>query len=45
MLYLCVEHNIILDVIDIQDMNTAYKSMEKSDVKYHFLIDMGNWSE
>ncbi len=42
MLDYCAEHNIISDVevIPIQEINTAYERMLKSDVKYRFVIDM-----
>lgn len=38
----CGEHNITSDieVINMQDINTAYERMLKSDVKYRFVIDM-----
>lgn len=38
----CAEHNVSCDIemIDIQDINTAYKRMKKGDVKYRFVIDM-----
>jgi alcohol dehydrogenase (NADP+) len=38
----CGKHNITSDVeiIDMQDINTAYERMLKSDVKYRFVIDM-----
>jgi uncharacterized zinc-type alcohol dehydrogenase-like protein len=38
----CGKHNITSDVevIKIQDINTAYERMLKSDVKYRFVIDM-----
>ncbi|NNK40179.1 MAG: NAD(P)-dependent alcohol dehydrogenase [Winogradskyella sp.] len=38
----CGKHNITSDVeiIKIQDINTAYERMIKSDVKYRFVIDM-----
>jgi len=41
MLDFCGEHNIVCDVeiIDMQDINTAYERMLKSDVKYRFVID------
>lgn len=44
MLDFCAEHNIVADVemIDMQDINTAYERMQKSDVKYRFVIDMGS---
>lgn len=42
MLDYCAEHNITSDVevIDMKDINGAYERMEKSDVKYRFVIDM-----
>ena len=42
MLDFCGEHNIVCDVemIDMQEINTAYKRMEKSDVTYRFVIDI-----
>lgn len=42
MLDYCAENNITSDVevIPIQDINKAYERMEKSDVKYRFVIDM-----
>ncbi len=42
MLDYCAEHNIVSDVeiIPIQDINSAYERMLKSDVKYRFVIDM-----
>lgn len=42
MLDFCSEHNIVSDVemINIQDINTAYDRVMKSDVKYRFVIDM-----
>ena len=38
----CGEHDIISDIeiIKIQDINTAYDRMLNSDVKYRFVIDM-----
>lgn len=38
----CGKHNITSDIerINIQDINTAYQRMLKSDVKYRFVIDM-----
>lgn len=38
----CGKHNITSDieVVNIQDINTAYERMLKSDVKYRFVIDM-----
>ena len=42
MLDYCAEHDITSDVemIHIKDINTAYERMEKSDVKYRFVIDI-----
>jgi alcohol dehydrogenase (NADP+) len=42
MLDYCAANNITSDVevIDIKDINKAYVRMEKSDVKYRFVIDM-----
>lgn len=42
MLDYCAEHNITADVevIDIKDINQAYERMERSDVKYRFVIDL-----
>lgn len=42
MLDFCGEHNITCDVemIDINEINTAYKRVQDSDVKYRFVIDM-----
>ena len=42
MLDYCAEHGITADVevIDIQDINTALDRLEKADVKYRFVIDM-----
>src|ERR1700761_1892691 len=42
MLDYCAEHNITSDVevIKIQDINTAYDRMLKGDVRYRFVIDM-----
>lgn len=44
MLDFCAEHNITSDVevINIQDIETAYARMLKSDVKYRFSIDMAS---
>jgi len=40
----CGKHNIVSDVevINIQDINTAYERMLKSDVHYRFVIDMAS---
>ena len=42
MLDFCAEHGIVSDieVIAMQDINTAYERMLRSDVKYRFVIDM-----
>lgn len=44
MLDFCAEHNIVSDVevIKIQDINTAFERMLKGDVKYRFVIDMAS---
>ena len=42
MLDFCAQHNIVSDIelINIQDINSAYERVMKSDVKYRFVIDM-----
>ncbi|WEK37873.1 MAG: NAD(P)-dependent alcohol dehydrogenase [Candidatus Pseudobacter hemicellulosilyticus] len=42
MLDFCAEHNITSDIelINIKDITTAYKRMEKGDVRYRFVIDI-----
>ena len=42
MLDFCADHNITADIelIDIKDVNKAFERIEKSDVKYRFVIDM-----
>ncbi|MDF3054932.1 MAG: alcohol dehydrogenase [Gammaproteobacteria bacterium] len=42
MLDYCAEHNILSDieVIPIQEINTAYERMLKGDVRYRFVVDM-----
>lgn len=44
MLDFCGEHGITSDIemIKIQDINTAYERMLKGDVKYRFVIDMAS---
>jgi uncharacterized zinc-type alcohol dehydrogenase-like protein len=44
MLDFCAEKNIVSDVevIKIQDINTAYERMLKGDVRYRFVIDMAS---
>ncbi|WP_346237508.1 NAD(P)-dependent alcohol dehydrogenase [Niabella insulamsoli] len=40
----CGEHQIVSEIerINIQDINTAYERMLKSDVRYRFVIDMAS---
>lgn len=47
MLDFCAEHNITSDIelIAIQEINTAYERMVKGDVKYRFVIDMATLKE
>lgn len=42
MLDYCAEHDIVseIEMIDIKDIETAYKRMVKGDVRYRFVIDM-----
>lgn len=42
MLDFCGEHNIVseIEIINMQDINTAYERMLKSDVRYRFVIDL-----
>jgi uncharacterized zinc-type alcohol dehydrogenase-like protein len=44
MLDYCAEHGIVCDIetIPIQQINTAYERMLKSDVKFRFVIDMAS---
>lgn len=44
MLDFCFKHNITTqsEVINIQDVNTAFERLEKGDVKYRFVIDMAS---
>ncbi|MFP3596851.1 NAD(P)-dependent alcohol dehydrogenase [Chryseobacterium sp. SIMBA_029] len=44
MLDFCFEHNITAEseIINIQDVNTAFDRLEKGDVKYRFVIDMAS---
>lgn len=44
MLDFCFKHNITADseIINIQDVNTAFERLEKGDVKYRFVIDMAS---
>ncbi|MBC2840548.1 NAD(P)-dependent alcohol dehydrogenase [Robiginitalea sp. SC105] len=47
MLDFCGEHNITSDIelIDMQEINTAYERVVDSDVKYRFVIDMKSLKE
>jgi uncharacterized zinc-type alcohol dehydrogenase-like protein len=44
MLDFCAEHNIVSDIemIKIQEINEAFNRMQKSDVKYRFVIDLAS---
>ncbi|PLK97888.1 hydroxyacid dehydrogenase, partial [Klebsiella pneumoniae] len=44
MIDFCAEHHISADIelINIQDINSAWVRMLKSDVKYRFVIDMAS---
>jgi alcohol dehydrogenase (NADP+) len=44
MLDFSAEHGITADVevIPVQEVNQAYQRLEKSDVKYRFVLDMGS---
>lgn len=44
MLDFCFKHNITADseIIDIQEVNTAFERLEKGEVKYRFVIDMAS---
>lgn len=44
MLDFCAEHNLTADIelIDMQQINEAYVRMEKSDVRYRFVVDMAS---
>jgi uncharacterized zinc-type alcohol dehydrogenase-like protein len=44
MLDFCAEHNITSDIemINMQDIDTAFERMLKSDVKYRFVIDLAS---
>lgn len=47
MLDFCAEHNIVSDIemINMQDINSAYKRIMNSDVKYRFVIDIQSLKE
>jgi len=42
MLDFCAEHDIVCDIemLDIRNINEAYERIQKSDVRYRFVIDM-----
>jgi len=44
MLDFCAEHGITADIelIPIRKINEAYERLQKSDVKYRFVIDMAS---
>lgn len=44
MLDFCGKHNIAADIelIRMEDVNTAMERLAKSDVRYRFVIDVGN---
>jgi len=44
MLDFCGEHNIVseIEMVNMQDINTVYEKMFKSEVKYRFVIDMAS---
>lgn len=44
MLDFCAEHNIVSDIemINMQDINSAYERVMNADVKYRFVIDMNS---
>jgi uncharacterized zinc-type alcohol dehydrogenase-like protein len=47
MLDFCGEHNVAaeIELIDIKDINDAYRRVKKSDVCYRFVIDIATLSE
>ncbi|WP_199724743.1 hypothetical protein [Noviherbaspirillum saxi] len=47
MLDFCAEHNVLpnCEMIDIGDINTAFKRMPANEVKYRFVIDMASMRE
>lgn len=44
MLNFCAEHGIVSDIekIGMNDINDAFKRIERSDVRYRFVIDMNS---
>lgn len=47
MLDFCAEHGIVCDIemLDIRNINEAYERMQRSDVRYRFVIDMATLKE
>ena len=47
MLDFCAEHGIgpDVEVIAIQDINAAYKKVEKGDVRFRYVIDIATMDE
>lgn len=45
MLDFCADHNITADIelIKMSEINEAYQRLQRSDVKYRFVIDIENW--
>jgi uncharacterized zinc-type alcohol dehydrogenase-like protein len=46
MLDFCGENNILpeCEIINIDEINSAYERMERADVRYRFVIDMASLS-
>lgn len=44
MLYFCAKHQIVseIELIKIDQINTAFERILKNDVKYRFVIDMSS---
>ena len=44
MLAFCADHNLTADVeiMDIQDVNTAWHRLENNDVRYRFVVDLAS---
>ncbi|MBN3755614.1 NAD(P)-dependent alcohol dehydrogenase [Paraburkholderia sp. Tr-20389] len=40
----CAEHNVLptCEMVDVRDINSAFKRMQANDVKYRFVIDMAS---
>jgi uncharacterized zinc-type alcohol dehydrogenase-like protein len=47
MLDFCAAHNVASDVevVSIQDVNTAYERLVNNDVRYRFVIDLASLAE